>query len=416
MAEAGSPVARPYVLYITYNGLLEPLGQSQGLAYVERLSGEYRFTILSFEKPRTLQAPTVEAMQRRLGDADIDWIPLRYHKRPSTAATVFDVLNGIAMALRMHRRRGFSLLHARGYVPAAIARGVQRLTAVPFIFDIRGLQAEEYVDGGIWREGSPLVRVTKAVERDLLRSASGVVTLTDAIRPHLAERIRSTRGDLPPWCVVPCCVDLDRFRPDAAVRASVRGALGLGHRPVLVYAGSVGTWYLLEEMIAYFRAAKEHVSGLALLLLVNGTADHVRSVAARAGLGSDDYRQVTAGPEEVPGYLAAADAGIAFIRPCFSKKASSPTKVGEYLATGLPVVLNSGIGDSDRLQDTGVVQLVRDLSAGGIERAAAQLPGLLSRPAAEARNAAAARFDIDAVAVPRYRELYRAVLPDGAGR
>src|SRR5687768_7432269 len=36
-----------------------------------------------------------------------------------------------------------------------------------------------------------------------------------------------------------------------------------------------------------------------------------------------------------PSYLSAADAGLSFIKSCFSKIASSPTKNAEYLACGL---------------------------------------------------------------------------------
>jgi len=63
-------------------------------------------------------------------------------------------------------------------------------------------------------------------------------------------------------------------------------------------------------------------------------------------------------PEQIGAYLAAADAAIAFIKPCYSKISSSPTKIGEYLAAGLTVVTGRGIGDVDALleqYDCGVV-------------------------------------------------------------
>ena len=48
-------------------------------------------------------------------------------------------------------------------------------------------------------------------------------------------------------------------------------------------------------------------------------------------------------PGEVPRYLKAADVAISFIKPCYSKQSSSPTKIAEYLASGLPVVCNAGL-------------------------------------------------------------------------
>ncbi len=44
------------VLYTTYDGLTDPLGQSQILPYLQQLCREgYQFTILSFEKRERYQ-------------------------------------------------------------------------------------------------------------------------------------------------------------------------------------------------------------------------------------------------------------------------------------------------------------------------------------------------------------------------
>lgn len=404
---------RPHVVFVTYNGLLEPLGQTQGLAYVEALTEWHRFTVVSFEKltGSAEEAERIGALEERLASRGIAWVRCRYHKRPSLPATAYDVLVGARVVERLVRRDSAVLVHARGYVPAAIAWAAHRRTGVPFIFDVRGLQAEEYVDGGLWRPDSLPVRITKAVERHLLRDASGLVTLTDTIRPHLRAVRGVGEGDDPtPSAVVPCCVDLDRYHPDPAARERVRAELGLGDRPVLVYSGTIGTWYLLDEMLRYYTAARERVPGLALLLLVNTERESLPSRLEQAGISPEDYRVTGARPEQVSAYLSAADAGIAFIRPCHSKLASSPTKIGEYLACGLPVVLNSGIGDSDRLAATGAVDLLTDLTPEGIEAAAARLPALLAVSGARSREVAEGWFSLDDVARPRYRALYQQVL------
>lgn len=54
-------------------------------------------------------------------------------------------------------------------------------------------------------------------------------------------------------------------------------------------------------------------------------------------------------PGGAPEWLAVADAGIFFDARASSAKAVSPTKLGEYLAAGLPIVANVGIGDSQGL-------------------------------------------------------------------
>ena len=114
-------------------------------------------------------------------------------------------------------------------------------------------------------------------------------------------------------------------------------------------------------------------------------------------------------PPDVPRYLKAADLAVSFIKPSFSKQASSPTKIAEYLACGLPVVCNAGVGDLDSLIDEDRVGvIVRDLSREGyrealeeIDRLAAE-GGLSSRCLASARR----RFDLETVGGARYLRLY----------
>ncbi len=49
--------------------------------------------------------------------------------------------------------------------------------------------------------------------------------------------------------------------------------------------------------------------------------------------------------EEVPEWLSAMDAGLALMRPGPATRASAPTKVGEYLASGMAVAATVGVGD-----------------------------------------------------------------------
>jgi glycosyltransferase involved in cell wall biosynthesis len=115
---------------------------------------------------------------------------------------------------------------------------------------------------------------------------------------------------------------------------------------------------------------------------------------------------------EVPSYLSAADAGLSFIKRCFSKIASSPTKNAEYLACGLPLIINAGIGDSDALIDewnAGV--LLEDFTDAEYGEAQTFIEAMVARPDARqnARNVAERLFDLQTVGVERYAALYERV-------
>src|SRR5262249_12031951 len=146
------------------------------------------------------------------------------------------------VVLRESRRHRANAVHARSYVPAAIAWLATRLTRRPFIFDMRGFLGEEYVEGGHWSRLSLRYRVLRFVEQLLLRSAAEIVVLTEVAARRLraesryAAAVRSTT-----ITVIPCAVDLERFQP--RVRSSV---------PTLIYAGSIGMTYALDEMLTLY--------------------------------------------------------------------------------------------------------------------------------------------------------------------
>ena len=410
------PPARPRVLFISYNALVEPLGPTQILPYVCGLADSCEMVVLSFEK----RVRSAEEDARDTADVDrlltargIRWIRLRYHRRPSLPATAFDIAHGMMRIVREHRRRRFDLLHARGYVPGAIAWAVRKRTGVPFLFDIRGLQAEEYADAGHWDTRGVKFRLTKRVEQAILRDADGIVTLTNAIRPALLDFDgMKARATPPPWRVIPTCVDLDHFAFDAAGRRRVREQLAVGDRPVLVYAGSIGTWYLLEEMLDFYQAARSRWPGLFFLALVNRSPATVADALTARGIAADDYAVTWARHADMPAYLSAADAGIAFIRPSLSKRSSSPTKYAEYLACGLPIVATAGVGDvDDLLQRTGAGVVVTDHSPAAYAAAADGLRALAG-PAHRDRWRAVAETEFSAAsrACPAYRQLYTEIL------
>jgi glycosyltransferase involved in cell wall biosynthesis len=333
-------------------------------------------------------------------------VPKRYHKRPSLPATAFDVGAGIAASLRRQGAR-IDLIHARSTVPALMASAAARRLGVPWIFDVRGLLAEEYADGGHWPRHGLLYRMTSGVEHRLLGRARGLVFLTERIRDEFAQR--GVLGETP-TAVIPCAVDLAAFAAPADARPRLRAALGLGDGPLLTYAGSVGSWYRVREMLDFFEVAAGEIAGLGLLIVTPGEAE-VRRLVEGHPLAAK-IRLVRARPEQMPEYLSAADAGLCFLGDHHSKAASSPTKYGEYLASGLAVVTNPWTGDAARLAGDPAWILVDSFSRPAYAAAARDLRDKLARPQdlRKAAQALAQRCFSMEDALDRYEGLYRRVL------
>jgi glycosyltransferase involved in cell wall biosynthesis len=398
------------VLYVCYLSLEDPLVHSQVVAYLEGLAERgHTVHLMTFEPrlPRARSRELEEGLRRR----GIAWHRRRYHKRPSLPATAFDVIAGGFAAARLVRRHRLDAIHARNHMPAAMALIAAQLARLRLIFDLRGLMAEEYVDAAHWKRGGVPYRLTRWVQRAALRRADGLVTLTEAVRPHLGETGAAPEATF----VIPCCADVERIASRSGERAVARAELGIGERPTMVYVGKLTGWYMEREMADFVAVARRAEPELLFLVVTQADPAPILRELDRHGIGPADRRTLRAEPDEIGRYLAAADAGLSFVKPCFSKISSSPTKIGEYLAAGLPVVSTAGIGDVDALlRDNRVGALVGDLSTEGYEAALAALRELRADPGLRQRCAGVAQrqLSLREVGIPRYDALYRR-LADG---
>lgn len=395
---------KPGVLYISYDGMLEPLGQSQVIAYLERLSSDYSIHLISFEKPADgQQAAKVRAVKDRLERAEIRWHPLTYHKTPTLPATLFDIAQGTALALWLTARHRLKLIHARSYISALIGWVVKLLTGAKLLFDMRGLWADERTDGGIWPEGGRIYRAVKRLEETLLMGADHIVTLTHASKsvieafPYLYGRNRA------PITVIPTCADLDRFTPENDAKAA---PFTLG------YLGSIGTWYLFDEVLACFAQLRTRRPDARLLVVNRNEQDLVRQMADAAGIPEDCLEITVAEHADVPAQVRRMDAGAAIIRPVYSKIASAPTKLAEYLGCGVPCLGNVNVGDMELvLEGQGAGVALRDFTEEERIRAIDRLLEITATPGIgeHCRSVALEHFSADDGA-ERYRSIYRALL------
>jgi len=404
------------VLYISYNGMLEALGQSQVIPYLKELSKlGVQFTLLSFEREHAYGVDgtaRVKALNEELSQFGIKWHQLRYHQRPSIPATAFDVAAGVRFASRLVRRDQIQMVHARAHIPAVIALNLKRRFGLKMIFDVRGLMAEEYIDAGHWQADNMAARITKNMEARVLRTTDGIVTLTDALWKEM-RAWPALQGRTVVHETIPCCIDQELFRFDPASRASRRAELGVSDRFVLVYSGSIGGWYMTAEMAAFFAALKQLRPDVFFLWLTTGAPQIVDDAMSESQIPRTDYAVRQISNREVSSFLNAADCGIDFYRPGVSRLGTSPVKVSEYLSCGLPVVINSGIGDTDDLieRETAGV-LIKNFSPRDFATVATAMVSLTEDADTKRRVRSTAKkcFDLRSVGIDRYSRLYERVL------
>lgn len=400
-------------LYVCYFGLREPLVQTQVLPYLRQLKSEnVRVSLLTFE-PRLNETWTPDeiAKQRAALSAEgISWHCLKYHKWPSLPATIYDMAIGTWAMLRIMRREGVDILHGRNHVPAVMSAVAKKLKGGQLVFDIRGFMPEEYTDAGVWPENGYLYRGLKRVERYLLRVSDAFVLLTEKARDIVFPGCDDTDKFGRPIEVIPCCVDFERFDGgEQTSRESLRAKLNLTGRRVIVYLGSFGGWYMTDEMTDFLAVAHDQDPATFSMILTQSPREMVTERMSSLGIEAKNFLATQVTPGEVPRYLKAADIAISFIKPCYSKQSSSPTKIAEYLASGLPVVCNTGVGDLDKLiEEKRVGALLREFTPQAYLKALNEIDVMRGDEtlAERLRGVARQEFDLVGVGRTRYRRLY----------
>ena len=366
---------RIHLIYVTYDGLLEPLGRSQVVSYLlESPRGDLDISVISFERREDLRDERRRSLlQAQLGQCGVSWAPLLRHRTPPVAAATWDLLRGVRTGLSLARRYRTSIVHARSYAAGLVGLAVKTLTGARLVFDMRGFWPEERVELGRFRPQGLLYRAAKLLKKRLLAAADHVVVLTESAKAILREREAKARLDSASTLeasisVVPCCVDLERYRPlprdlELARSHDLESSVVIGN------IGAFNPRYLTLEMFRFAFHVKAHRPELRFAYLTAQRPDDVRRVARDAGLDDRDVLVLRAEPSDVPRWLSLFRLGVFFLRPSYAAKASSFAKLGEFLAAGVPVVTNTGVGDVDRILASDRCGLVlpgltdRDLSA-----------------------------------------------------
>jgi glycosyltransferase involved in cell wall biosynthesis len=319
-------------------------------------------------------------------------------------------------AERLHREKKFAIIHCRSYVPALVGRAMKLKHGTKFLFDMRGFWADERVDGKIWNLKNPIFKIIygffKKKENQFMQDADHIISLTHNGKNEIHSWKRVKNNPVPIE-VIPCCADMDLFNFNKVQATEIEAQKkGLGmpaYARVVSYLGSVGTWYMADEMLDFFIAYKRRHSNAVFLFITPDSKEYIHQICSAKNIDIQDVFVKRAQRNEVPALASISNFSLFFIKPAYSKKASSPTKQGELMGLGIPIVCNSGVGDTSEIvkkYKSGVVvnqfnDLAYNQAIDEIEK--------LNFDAESLRSGALDYFDL-ATGVQRYAAVYKKLI------
>jgi glycosyltransferase involved in cell wall biosynthesis len=349
-------------LYISYDGLLDPLGGSQILPYIYSISRHQGpIHILSFEK-RDRYAIGAHALREDLLNKGIGWSALSFTASMGKVGKLWDLARLYLWATYLVIVKRSLVTHTRGHPCAMVGYFLKRIFNTKLIFDFRGLWVDERVDKGGWNLEILTHRMQyqyfKMLERKILPNSDHVVVLTNAVVNEVMYIGNLPRDRI---TVIPCCADFDHFPlVNSQRRAYARDAAAIPKDAlVLGYLGSVGRMYLLDRFFRLFElAGDDNPQVMAFLITQDVSAlEEIITKCVKPELHARIHI-CTGNRVEMPRLIAAMDILVSFIKPSYARIAASPTKLAECFAAGIPAICNAGVGD--------VESIVEELDAGYI--------------------------------------------------
>ncbi len=402
------------VLYITYDGLLDPLGSSQILPYLIGINDSSKsIFIVSVEKPERF-SKNFEKLNKELIEKNIYWEPLLFSQKFGVFGKIWDFLKIYFTTTKLSFSKKINIVHARGHVSAQVASFLKKIFKVRYIFDFRGLWVDERVDKGGWDLEKYFDRLQykyfKYKEIKLLKNADHIVLLTNKVKDEIC-RISETNYDK--LTVIPCCADFNHFTLQTeSKKLSSRKILGIPNNSLVFgFLGSVGPMYLLDDYfkfieLIYKRYALIDIDVFGLLI----TNDLNAANLAKRRIVDENLNQniivLSTSRSQVPELLHSLDVLISFISSTYARQASSPTKIAESFACGIPIISNQGVGDvEDHINDINGGKIISNTLQETLEKMLPSLDEIVALDREKIRNKAKEFLSLD-IALQRYKDVY----------
>lgn len=339
------------ILYLSYDGLADQLSNSQILPYIKILDNFFNVHVLTCEKKEN--KIKLKKIKNDLEDVKINYNYLFFSKKIYFISIfrIFDSIKIFFNLISLILKKNISIIHARGHIPAFTSYFVSLFFNIKFIFDFRGLWVEERLDNNSLSRnnlfGYIIFKILKYIESKTLCKAYKIIVLTNSLKKKLIKDFNLSDSK---FQVMPCYVDVNYFNKQANhSNLDIHSKLKINkNSKIICYLGSLGGFYLIDEMISFYSKLKlQHKEYI--FLIITKQVNEIKSIINK--IDNTDIKKsikiLNLDYHEVPQYLAKVDVSLFFLKNSEARLGTCPIKFAESLALGIPVICNSNIGDLD---------------------------------------------------------------------
>jgi colanic acid biosynthesis glycosyl transferase WcaI len=211
---------------------------------------------------------------------------------------------------------------------------IARMRRVPFVYDVQDIWPETAVVSGVLKHGW-LVDLMYKLERFVYRKADHLLVVTEGARNNLmAKGIAPSKLSVMPHWVEESLFQQPR---DASVRSALRRKYGWDDRFVVLFAGNIG---MMQGLDTVLRAADRLRSmPRVLIVFVGDGTDKARLIQERDRMGLDIQFIDRQPADQIPGFMAGADALLVHLKRSELSQDIIPTKTLAYLAAAKPIIM-----------------------------------------------------------------------------
>lgn len=251
----------------------------------------------------------------------------------------------------------YHILHCRSYHSTLIAHLVKKLFRLSYkiIFDTRGLFPEEAVVAGCFSAKSISYKLWKFIEKKLLDNSDAIVNVSETFTEHVLKIT-----DNPCIVTIPTSTNTQIFSGrNLEKRNIIRKKLGLdANEKILVYLGALDElgWHSVENFVKIYSIFKALFTNTKLLLITRLSKDILTKRLTELNILENEILIVeTNSPQETVDYLQISDYGTLPLKKINNDlqaiigRTMVSSKAAEYLASGLPIIVNKDIGETSNL-------------------------------------------------------------------